>query len=308
VVGDCVVERILQQEGSATALETSRGVLPLADAQLVLAMGTLPPTTLVRNAFPDARHVGERFSAHFITSIVARVPVEDMHLRDELGELELAACYVAGVADDSFEQQFHIQLSALYDEHPEKNAGKALRYMPDVVATASRAQLETSKGYVVYVCAVLGELDYENDETWFRDNPQDRDPTTNSLLQVVETERDQRTWDVMDDGTFEVLEGILSPRGADRVQYWHGDPDDGRWLSERPSRQQRRVDALVHESSTLHIGEDDAAPVDLDYRLRGSNNVYVTGGGLWPQGGSWNPTLTMVALAMDLADRLMDGS
>lgn len=308
VVGDCVVERILQQEGNATALETSRGVLPLAHAKLVLAMGTLPPTTLVRNAFPEARHAGERFSAHFITSIIARVPVADMHLREELGELELAACYVAGLADDSYEQQFHIQLSALYDEHPQKNAGKALRYMPDVVATASRAQLESSKGYVVYVCAVLGELDYQNDETWFRGNPQDRNPTTNSLLQVVENERDRRTWDAMDEGTFRVLEEILSPRGADRVEYWHGDPDDGDWASDRPSREQRRVDALVHESSTLHIGDDDEAPVALDYRLRGSKNVYVTGGALWPQGGSWNPTLTMVALAMDLADRLTSPS
>jgi choline dehydrogenase-like flavoprotein len=32
-------------------------------------------------------------------------------------------------------------------------------------------------------------------------------------------------------------------------------------------------------------------------------NVFVTGGGLWPTGGSWNPTMTMVALAQDLADR-----
>jgi choline dehydrogenase-like flavoprotein len=33
-------------------------------------------------------------------------------------------------------------------------------------------------------------------------------------------------------------------------------------------------------------------------------NVYVTGAGLWPAGGSWNPTMTMVALAQDLADQL----
>ena len=47
------------------------------------------------------------------------------------------------------------------------------------------------------------------------------------------------------------------------------------------------------------------APVDSHYLLRGSQNVYVTGGALWPQGGSWNPTLTMVALSQHLADLLV---
>lgn len=35
-------------------------------------------------------------------------------------------------------------------------------------------------------------------------------------------------------------------------------------------------------------------------------NVYITGASLWPTGGSWNPTLTMVALAQDLADNLTE--
>ena len=29
-------------------------------------------------------------------------------------------------------------------------------------------QLDTSKDHVVFVCATLGELDYDNDENWFR--------------------------------------------------------------------------------------------------------------------------------------------
>ncbi len=304
VVSDCIVERVLQRNNVATALETSRGVLTLGDAKLVLAMGTLPPTTLVRNTFPEAADAGKRFSAHFVTSVVARVPAADIDPDQELGDLELAACYVAGIADHSFEQQFHLQLIALHDRDPKRNAGKVLRSMPDVVASTSMAQLESCEGYVVYVCAVVGELDYDNEESWFRHHPEDQDPTTSSLLQVVETERDGRTWDVMDESAFEVLEQILSPQGPSRIEYWHGDPNTGTWKGERPSQEQRRVDALVHESSTLHIGTEASDPVALDYRLRAAHNVYVTGGSLWPQGGSWNPTLTMVALAMDLADRL----
>ncbi|MBN8227454.1 GMC family oxidoreductase [Corallococcus macrosporus] len=304
VATECIVESIVQQEGTATALMTSRGVLPLNDAKLILAMGTLPPTTLVRNSFPQLRRVGERFSAHFITSLVARVPRADLDPKGEFGSLELGACYVAGKAQD-WSQQFHIQLSALSDRAPEHNAGTALRYMPDVVATASMAQLQSSNEYVVFVCAVLGELDYRNPNTWFRANGADANPTTNSLLRVTVNESDQHTWNAMDQSTFEVLERVLSPKGPDRVQYWHGSPDVGTWTSQRPDVKERRVDALVHESSTLHIGEDDSAPVNLDYLLRGTKNVYVTGGALWPQGGSWNPTMTMVALAMDLAARLV---
>jgi choline dehydrogenase-like flavoprotein len=107
----------------------------------------------------------------------------------------------------------------------------------------------------------------------------------------------------MDEATFEMMERVFSPGGADRVEYWQGDPDTGSWSSARPDIPARRVPGLVHEGSVMHIGES-GTPVDLDYRLNGVANVYVTGGGLWPTGGSWNPTMTMSALAQDLADKL----
>ncbi|MFL6631034.1 MAG: GMC oxidoreductase [Massilia sp.] len=62
---------------------------------------------------------------------------------------------------------------------------------------------------------------------------------------------------------------------------------------------------IVHEASWLWIGEDPATSVvGLDYRPHGVRNVYVTGGGLSPTSGSWNPTLTMCGLAQDLAEKL----
>lgn len=312
IVSACTVEEIHQQElngeKKATALQTSRGVLPLGNAELVLAMGTLPPTTLVRNSFPSIPNLGSRFSAHFISSIVARVPKSELDPDGKFGQLELGANYVAGVANDSFDQQFHIQLSSLWDSNPEKNAELALRYMPDVVATASMEQLQSSPDHVVFVCAVLGELDYKNDNNWFKKNSADDDVTTNSLLQITTNELDLDTWETMDQSTFDILETVLSPSGSSAVEYWHprieNGQDHGEWFSSRPNAKDIRVDAPVHESSTLHIGEEDSAPVDLDYKLKGTNNVYITGGALWPQGGSWNPTLTMVALAQDLADKL----
>jgi len=303
IVTECVVQRILQQDGVATALETTRGIVSLGNAKLILAMGALPPATLLMNSFPQAPKVGSRFTAHFISSIVARIPRAQYPFAGELAEMELAAIYMAG-KNPASKMQYHVQLSVLSDKAPEKNARRAARYMPDVVATASLLQLQTSKDYLVFVCAVLGEIDNQNPENWLKLNDQ-ADPTTNVLLQVLASEIDAQTWDTMDEATFQMLEDALSPQGPSQVEYWHGSATEGSWTSARPAPEARRVPGLVHEGSPLWIDPDPAqGPVGEDYRPHHVENVYVTGAGLWPTSGSWNPTMTMVALAQDLADRL----
>jgi choline dehydrogenase-like flavoprotein len=172
------------------------------------------------------------------------------------------------------------------------------------VATASQAQLLSSEDHLVFVCAVLGEIDERNPDNGLWLNGGD-DPTCNITQRVLANSTDEATWDTMDTATFQMLEDVLSCEGASRVEYWHGDPDTGSWNSERPSVEERRVPGLVHEGSVLPIGASADSPVGLDYRLHGIRNVFVTGGGLWPTGGSWNPTMTMTALAQDLADQLL---
>lgn len=130
----------------------------LHGAKLVLAMGTLPPTNLVQSSFPRLRSIGNQFSAHFITSVIERVPREDLDTTKCFSQLEIAACYVARVANKDYGQKFHIQLTVLSDRYPERNVSIAQRYMPDVVATVSMHQLKTSREYVIFVCGVLGEL------------------------------------------------------------------------------------------------------------------------------------------------------
>jgi choline dehydrogenase-like flavoprotein len=302
VVTECVVNRILHQGGKATALDTSRGVVNVGDAEIILSMGTLPPATLIKNSFPEITSVGNRFTAHFISSIVARIKRSDYEFADQLNDLELAAIYMAGEQPDS-KMQYHVQLSILSDKRPNANAPLAGRYMPDVVATASPAQLADSEDYLLFVCAVLGELDFRNHQNHFRLNG-DSDPTTNMTLQVLLNDVDCATWNTMDEATFQMLEQALSPGGFGAVEYWHGSPEHGSWSSQRPDEVERRVAGMVHEGSTLWIGDDGNSPVGLDYRPVGVDNVSVTGGALWPTGGSWNPTMTMVALVHDLVDKL----
>ena len=307
IVTDCVVEKIYNQNGQATALQTSRGVLDIGDAKLILAMGAIPPSTLIQNSFSQVPNVGEHLSAHFISAIIARIPEKDFDFPVPLTDIELGAMYVAGIRENH-NQQFHVQLSAFYDIDPATNSKYTFQYAPDVLASASKEQLATSKGYVVFVLACLGELEVDNKRNATLINSGDSDPTKNVHLNLVTDENDEKLWDVMDESSFQLLETIISPNGNDNVEYWHGKPDDGDWLTKRPPVSQIRVPGTVHDSSTLIIGDPSKAAntsVGLDYRPHGVENVYVTGGSLWPRAGSWNPTLTMVALSQHLADTLI---
>ena len=44
--------------------------------------------------------------------------------------------------------------------------------------------------------------------------------------------------------------------------------------------------------------------VDADCRVHGIDNLYVAGSSVFPTSGAANPTLTIVALALRLADHL----
>ncbi|MFI5105585.1 MAG: hypothetical protein ACHP79_11740, partial [Terriglobales bacterium] len=243
IVTNCVVQRILDSGGRATALETSRGTLPLGNARVILAMGTLPVTTLVMNSFPEIRNAGRRYSAHFLSSLVARVPREDFSFCHRLNDLELAAIYVAG-AEQKDGGQYHIQLTALADKHPAANAATANRYMPDSLATASLEQLMTSTSHILFACAVVGELDHRNPQNWFKRNEECDDPAANMVLQVTPNDRDRTVWNTMEEATFQALERVLSPGGPVRIEYWRRGEGAESWQRGRPSIQEMRASAL----------------------------------------------------------------
>ena len=295
VVFDCTVEKIIHDGSKAVALQTNQNItLPLKNSKLILAMSTLPATTLVLNSFPQLANIGKRLSAHFVSSIIARVPRTSLSITENDPDIQLGAVYITGMQNKA---QFHLQLSAIDSRQCENK-----QIINDICKKYSANSIpseciDKSQDFVVISCSTLGELDYKNNQNHFELSNSSQCLTTNGQLSFCLNEQDKQLWDVMDQATFQVLEKL-----SNQIQYWH--ENEKTWTTERPLPNQIRKKSLVHDSSTMWIGDrnDTESPVTYDYRLRGIENVYVTGGALWPTGGSWNPVLTIVAMAMHLAD------
>lgn len=325
ILTECVVEEILNENNQAYGLLTSRGTIALNNAELILATGAMPPATLIQKSF-NHESAGKHFTAHTISAITARVKKDKLSELTENGNLQMGAIYLPFFAENG--QQFHIQLSIIHDPNPNKNQELAMRYMPDVVSTASPEQLKDSENYVILVCAILGELDIHNEEASFNAN-KDSDSTTGSLLRCNPSLKDKKTWDDMGKTTYNILDYLF-----DDPEYWYSDlnyyqechvsgtdflPErygiQNSWVKKEERTRYPHVPAMVHEGSTLPIENNNVdsdnkkieAVVNLDYQLinqgKPVSNLFITGASLWAQSGAWNPTLTMTAMALQLADK-----
>jgi choline dehydrogenase-like flavoprotein len=64
-----------------------------------------------------------------------------------------------------------------------------------------------------------------------------------------------------------------------------------------------------HAACTVRMANDEAqGVVDADLRVHGVDNLYVCSNGVFPNTGSVNPTLTLTALSLRLADHLIGAS
>lgn len=79
---------------------------------------------------------------------------------------------------------------------------------------------------------------------------------------------------------------------SDNIEYWH---NEGKWLTSKPKVSDIRVPGVVHECSTLYMGEksDEHAALNSDYSPYGCRNVYVTGGAIFPSAGK-SPGLSYI--------------
>jgi choline dehydrogenase-like flavoprotein len=82
----------------------------------------------------------------------------------------------------------------------------------------------------------------------------------------------------------------LERHGLGRVLVGADDPPD-------PNAHHHVGTTRMHADARLGV-------VDADSRVHGLANLFVTGSSVFPTGGFANPTLTIVALALRLADHL----
>ena len=165
----CVVQAINRDGGRAVSLKTNQGILQLHDSQLILAMGVIPPTTLLLNSFPDLKNTGKSLGAHFISAFMARIPLNKLSFETHNNnESEFAAVYIAGNQRDDMRRQFHIQLTAYRDGNPVCDTTVS-RFAPAQALQRhiQRGNLEC-EGYVVFCCSALGEVDVRNENNSLR--------------------------------------------------------------------------------------------------------------------------------------------
>jgi choline dehydrogenase-like flavoprotein len=107
-------------------------------------------------------------------------------------------------------------------------------------------------------------------------------------------------WQVADDDFYTFERGVahlareVGRLGLGRVQL----PDpEGRWHADVKG-------AWHHLGTTRMAGDPSRGVVDAELRVHGLGNLYVAGSSVFPTGGASNPTFTLVALAIRLADHL----
>ncbi len=79
------------------------------------------------------------------------------------------------------------------------------------------------------------------------------------------------------------------------------------WLEEDGWRAHLH-DGFHHMGATRMSDDPDTGVVDRDCRVHGIDNLYVAGSSVFPTAGYANPTLTIVALAIRLADHLREAA
>lgn len=77
-------------------------------------------------------------------------------------------------------------------------------------------------------------------------------------------------------------------------------------LPENPRELDRAVYDAGHHMGTTRMHDDPRrGVVDADCKVHGVSNLYIAGSSVFPTGGAANPTFTIIALCMKLADRIV---
>ncbi|MFC7739964.1 GMC family oxidoreductase [Nocardiopsis composta] len=309
LVTGCEVEEIGHEQNgkhrTATTLKTSQGALGLKGARLVLANGVVEPTGLLLTSFPKELpdFAGTNLGGHVASWFSARVP---RHAWKGLGStLQIGCAYLKGRVEE-YSRDFHVHLMGASNPEPDTATADLYRLIPDSFDQEFLAQL-SSADHIGFLVHCLGEWRGGRKAA---DGSRVRVDKGRTVLTIKPTSEDVKLRSEMDGAAQRLVTEVLAanvPGGE--IEYWHPGTGTapGSWRKSLPPG--RLKDALVHESGTLWMGEDPKESVTtLDCRLHGVDNLYVGGAATFPTSGSWNPTLTAVALGRRLADHLLEGA
>ncbi|MFI5496688.1 GMC oxidoreductase [Actinoplanes sp. NPDC051859] len=289
VVTECETVAIIRDGREAVALHTAGGDLPLQGARLLLANGTVESTRLALTTHPSTP-AGRNLNGHVGSWFACRVP------RNALPSLptsyQLGALYLDG---GTTERQFHIQLIASATTNAAADRAEIYRTVPELSGADIMNQLADDE-HVVFLVRGLGEISTDGPAI---------SPVAVRLgadgLPEVDVRLDPpdlRMWSALDTALDALVANLFA---GTPVEYWCAARQQ--WTTELPD--DRRQPFLMHEAGTLWLGEDPETSVtNLDGRLHDLDNVYVATAAAFPTEGSWNPTLTMVAMALRLARHL----
>ena len=293
IVPKCPVLQLTHDGDSVTAIETSSGPLQAGRAKIVLAMGTAENTSLVLKSFPRdivpmAGHNLSGNAANFFMCRLPRAEFENL----SADSAELSALYLDAHSGDR-ELVLHLSASATAD--PGRDRETIFRLLPDVFGDGVIDRL-SDPDHVVFLVNGVAEL--AGEQTPSSPSRIYLDERGQSVIQYSPSHEDEMAVDSLGDMIREVLNIVAAGR---KLEYWS--PENRCW--ERTPPRQRRLPFAMLESGTLWMGNSpDSSVTDTNGRLHNVENTYVTGGALFPTRGSWNPLLTMTALAMRLGRHL----
>jgi choline dehydrogenase-like flavoprotein len=96
-----------------------------------------------------------------------------------------------------------------------------------------------------------------------------------------------------------LLGAEVARTGFGRLRSFLEDGDDARWPADMFGDQHHIGTTRMHRDPSLGV-------VNEDCRVHGVANLYVAGSSVFPTAGTANPTLTITALALRLADHLKE--
>lgn len=292
IVTGCHVDGLEYDGDRVVTIATALGSIQSGGADVVLAMGTVEATTVLLKSPPpgDSSLIGQNFAANTASFLTCRIPRARF---DGLGRehAELSALYVDGA---TAEREFHLHVTACATSDPDRDIDRIYRLLPDMFGDGTPRRVSDAD-HVVLLVHGLAELSASGRGDSGNSVRIGADGIAVGTLRLGEA--DEAVWAAMDAAIDRVVQNIAA---GHPIEYWSH--EDGEW-SVNPPR--RRMPFAFHETGTLWMGTSAASSVtDLHGRLHGTANLFVLGGATFPTRGSWNPFLTMSALALRLADHL----